>query len=172
MNLPVDYPAEKLTVEQIAQVAALSAALNARYADQGHLLDLMAGLPAPEADGQESGDREEFWFRLFHASGTAMLLPANLKGLLLYALRGEAGLAGQWLGALQEMDQAQRKAAAEVIGEGLLAEADFRGDPPGQLGELWLRDVEATAWRVLYADRRADRGPADREAFRDMWRAV
>ncbi|MFE0365043.1 MULTISPECIES: hypothetical protein [Streptomyces] len=63
---------------------------------------------------------------------------------------------------------AQRAAAGEVIGQAL-AESDHLPDLKTQvIGELWLRDLELTAWRVLHADRRWD-DPDGRQAFLAAW---
>ncbi|MFJ1604506.1 hypothetical protein ACIOHS_14200 [Streptomyces sp. NPDC088253] len=65
----------------------------------------------------------------------------------------------------------QRVEAGEVIGQAL-AESDHFPDLKTQIiGELWLRDLEFTAWRVLYADHRSD-DPAGRTAFLDAWTSV
>ncbi|MCX4437718.1 MULTISPECIES: hypothetical protein [Streptomyces] len=65
----------------------------------------------------------------------------------------------------------QRVAAGEVIGQAL-AESDHFPDLKTQVtGELWLRDLELTAWRVLHADHRSD-DPAGRTAFLDAWTSV
>ncbi|GED88834.1 hypothetical protein TNCT6_59190 [Streptomyces sp. 6-11-2] len=62
----------------------------------------------------------------------------------------------------------QRVAAGEVIGQAL-AESDHLPDLKTQvIGELWLRDLELTAWHVLHADRRSDYR-AGRKAFLDAW---
>ncbi|MFE6170671.1 hypothetical protein [Streptomyces sp. NPDC056464] len=69
------------------------------------------------------------------------------------------------------MTPSQRVAAGEVIGQALV-ESDRLPDLQTQvIGELWLRDLELTAWRVLHADRRSD-DPAGRKAFPDAWTSV
>ncbi|MDN3268947.1 hypothetical protein [Streptomyces sp. MA15] len=136
------------------------------YAATGHLLGLLAALPAPTAAG------ERFWSDLWRSSGTAYLLPVNIKDSVLRSLAGEGtGLARQILSAVDEMPPPQRFAAGEVIGQALV-ESDHLPDLKTQvIGELWLRDLELTAWRVLHADRRSD-DPAGRKAFLDAWTSV
>jgi hypothetical protein len=94
--------------------------------------------------------------------GTAYLLPANIKAEVLQSLAGEGtALARQILSAVDEMTPPQRVAAGEVIGQAL-AESDHLPDLKTQvIGELWLRDLELTAWHVLHAERRSD-DPAGR----------
>ncbi|MFD3511640.1 hypothetical protein [Streptomyces sp. NPDC058657] len=132
----------------------------------GHLLGLLAGLPAPTKAG------ERFWSELWRSSGTAYLLPVNLRELVLRSLAGEgAPLARQILSAVAEMTPPQRLAAGEVIGQAL-AESDHLPDLKTQvIGELWLRDIELTAWRVLHAGHRAD-DAAGRTAFADAWTGI
>ncbi|MFD0006565.1 hypothetical protein ACFVJ4_29600 [Streptomyces sp. NPDC127178] len=105
-------------------------------------------------------------------SGTAYLLPVNIKALVLRSLTGEGtALARHVLSAVDEMTPPQRAAAGEVIGQALV-ESDHLPDVKTQvIGELWLRDLELTAWRVLHADRRSD-DPAGRKAFLDAWTSV
>ncbi|MET8011764.1 hypothetical protein ABZU86_06930 [Streptomyces sp. NPDC005271] len=88
---------------------------------------------------------------------------------MLRSLAGEGTpLARQILSAVDEMTPPQRVAAGEAIGQAL-AESDHLPDLKTQvIGELWLRDLELTAWRVLHADRRWD-DPAGRQAFVDAW---
>ncbi|MFI1406635.1 hypothetical protein [Streptomyces griseofuscus] len=58
-----------------------------------------------------------------------------------------------------------------MIGQALV-ESDHLPDLKTQvIGELWLRDLELTAWRVLHADRRSD-DPAGRKTFLDAWTSV
>jgi hypothetical protein len=96
----------------------------------------------------------------------------RFKDLVLRALAGEGtGLAGQIISAVDEMTPAQRVAAAEVIGQAL-AESDHLPDLKTQvIGELWLRDLELTARRVLHA---AHKSPdaAGRDAFIEAWTSV
>ncbi len=62
------------------------------------LLGLLAALPTPTGTG------ERFWSNLRRSSGTAHLLPTNIKDLVLRSLAGEGtGPAGQILSALDEM---------------------------------------------------------------------
>ncbi|MEV5386447.1 hypothetical protein [Streptomyces sp. NPDC052721] len=91
---------------------------------------------------------------------------------MLRSLAGEGtALARQILSAVDEMTPPQRFAAGEVIGQALV-ESDHLPDLKTQvIGELWLRDLELTAWRVLNADRRSD-DPAGRKAFLDAWTSV
>ncbi|GGV85395.1 hypothetical protein [Streptomyces massasporeus] len=115
---------------------------------------------------------ERFWSDLWRSSGTAYLLPVNIKAPVLRSLAGEGtALARQILSAVDEMTAPQRVAAGEVIGQALV-ESDHLPDLTTQvIGELWLQDLELTAWRVLHADRRSDR-PAGRKAFLDAWTSV
>ncbi|MET7766678.1 hypothetical protein ABZS71_33575 [Streptomyces sp. NPDC005393] len=144
--------ASHLDVKGVAGIAVVAAAHSDGYAATGHLLGLLAALPAPTKAG------ERFWSDLWRSSGTAYLLPGNIKALVLRSLAGEGTpLARQILSAVDEMTPPQRVAAGEVIGQ--------------VIGELWLRDLELTAWRVLHADRRSD-DPAGRKAFLDAWTSV
>lgn len=163
-NLPYDFEVGSLEVRHVAEVAAIAAAHSAGYAATGHLLALLASLPAP------TDEPHNFWFALWQASDSAYLLPANIKHLVLRALGGDGyGLAGQILSAVDEMTEPQRTRTAEVVGEALTDTTDFAGYPAQTLGGLWLRDLELTAWRVLHAvsqpgDTRA------RQQFRDAWK--
>ncbi|MDT9684950.1 hypothetical protein RND61_23240 [Streptomyces sp. TRM76323] len=166
LGLPPQLETGRLDVERVAGIAVLAAAHSDGYAATAHLLGLLAALPAPS----EAGER--FWSDLWRSSGTAYLLPTNIKELVLRSLAGEGtGLAGQILSAVDEMTPPQRVAAAEVIGQAL-AESDHLPDLKTQaLGELWLRDLELTAWRVLHANHKpAD--PAGRNAFIDAWTSI
>lgn len=88
---------------------------------------------------------------------------------MLRALGGDgAGLAGQILSAVDDMTEPQR---AGAIGEVLAETADLSGFKTHIVGSLWLRDLEITAWRVLFADRQQT-GPAEREAFHDVWKNI
>ncbi|WP_371666807.1 hypothetical protein OG985_03820 [Streptomyces sp. NBC_00289] len=91
---------------------------------------------------------------------------------MLQSLAGEGtALARQILSAIDEMTPPQRLAAGEVIGQAL-AESDRLPDLKTQvIGELWLRDLELTAWHVLHADHRWD-DPAGRKAFLDAWTSL
>lgn len=168
LNLPADFAASNLTVEHIAQVATLAAAQTTGHAATGHLLELIAALPIP------TGDNPPFWRDLWRTADTAYLLPANIKHLVLRALGGDgAGLAGQLLDAFNEITPERREAVAQLIGEALAESSDIGGSKhTKRYGELWLRDVELTAWRVLYAARRGQAGPEERDAFREAWKSV
>ncbi|MEH0550920.1 MULTISPECIES: hypothetical protein [unclassified Streptomyces] len=163
LDLAPHLEAGQLDVEGVAGIAVVAAAHSDGYAATGHLLGLLAALPAPTKAG------ERFWSDLWRSSGTAYLLPVNMKAQVLRSLEGEGtALARQILSAVDEMTPPQRVAAGEVIGQAL-AESDHLPDLKTQvIGELWLRDLELTAWRVLHADRRWD-GPVGRQAFLDAW---
>ncbi|MFH9551672.1 MULTISPECIES: hypothetical protein [Streptomyces] len=163
LNLAPHLEAGQLDVEGVAGIAVVAAAHSDGYAATGHLLGLLAALPAPTKAG------ERFWSDLWRSSGTAYLLPVNMKPQVLRSLEGEGtALARQILSAVDEMTPPQRAAAGEVIGQAL-AESDHLPDLKTQvIGELWLRDLELTAWRVLHADRRWD-DPDGRQAFLAAW---
>lgn len=163
---PAQFETGRFDVERVAGIAVLAAAHSDGYAATAHLLGLLAALPAPTHAG------ERFWSNLWRSSGTAYLLPTNIKDLVLRSLAGEGtGLAGQILSAVDEMTPPQRVAAAEVIGQAL-AESDHLPDLKTQvIGELWLRDLELTAWRVLHADHKSPDG-AGRNAFIEAWTSV
>jgi hypothetical protein len=75
----------------------------------------LAALPAPAGAG------ERFWAELWRSSGTAYLLPANIKALVLRSLTGEGtALTRQILSALDQMTPPQHVAAGEVIGQALV----------------------------------------------------
>ncbi|WP_351233826.1 hypothetical protein [Streptomyces sp. NPDC002133] len=166
LNLTPDFAAGQLSVEQIADIALLATAHSAHYAATSHLLSLVAGLPIP------SDEPKDFWFQLWQASGTPVLMPTNVKGQILRALDGDgAGLADQLLTAMTDMNSEERTAAAALIGQHL---ADHAGLPENEgpgLGELWLRDVDITAWRLLYADRTRPTWESQ-TAFRNGWKNV
>jgi hypothetical protein len=166
LGLAPQREAGDLDVQRVAGIAVVAAAHSNGYAATGHLLGLLAALPAPTKTG------ERFWSELWRSSGTAYLLPANIKAAVLRSLAGEGiVLARQILSAVDEMTPPQRVAAGEVIGQAL-AESDHFPDLKTQvIGELWLRDLELTAWRVLHADRRSD-DPTGRKAFLDAWSRV
>ncbi|MET7503244.1 hypothetical protein [Streptomyces microflavus] len=153
----------QLDVAHVAGIAVVAAAHSGGYAAIGHLLGLLAALPAPTQAG------ERFWSDLWRSSGSAYLLPVTIKAAVLQSLTGEGtALARQILSAVDEMTPPQRVAAAEVIGQALV-ESDHLPDLKTQvIGELWLRDLELTAWHVLHADRRSD-DPAGRKAFLEAW---
>jgi hypothetical protein len=150
LDLAPHLEAGQLDVERVAGIAMVAAAADG-YAATGHLLGLLAALPAPTKAG------ERFWSVLWRSSGTAYLLPLSIKAPVLRSLAGEGtALARQVLSAVDEMTLPQRVAAGEVIGQALV-ESDHLPDLKTQvIGELWLRDIELTAWRVLHADRRSD----------------
>ena len=166
LGLASDLEASHLDVDRVAGIAVVAAAHSGGYAAIGHLLGLLAALPAPT----EAGER--FWSDLWRSSGTAYLLPANIKASVLRSLAGEGiELARNILSAIDEMTPPQRVAAGEVIGQAL-AESDHFPDLKTQvIGELWLRDLELTAWRVLHADRRSD-DCAGRKAFLEAWMSI
>ncbi|MFF8034412.1 hypothetical protein [Streptomyces sp. NPDC016626] len=151
LDLAPYLEAGQLDVERVAGIAMVAAAHSDGYAATGHLLGLLAALRAPTKAG------ERFWSDLWRSSGTAYLLPLNIKAPVLRSLAGEGtALARQVLSAVDEMTLPQRVAAGEVIGQALV-ESDHLPDLKTQvIGELWLRDIELTAWRVLHADRRSD----------------
>ncbi|WP_405914681.1 hypothetical protein [Streptomyces sp. NBC_00728] len=166
LGLAPHFEAGRLDVERVAGIAVVAAAHSDGYAATGHLLGLLAALPAPTKAG------EHFWSELWRSSGTAYLLPANIKTLVLRSLAGEGtALARQILSAVDQMTPPQRVAASEVIGQALVESDDFPDLKTEVIGELWLRDLELTAWRVLHADRRSD-DPVGRKAFLDAWMSV
>ncbi|CAH9416297.1 hypothetical protein SGL43_03322 [Streptomyces globisporus] len=79
-----------------------------------------------------------------------------------------AVLARQILSAVDEMTPPQRVAAAEVIGQALVDSGLLTDLKTQVIEELWLPDLERTAWHVLHADRRSD-DPAGRKAFLEAW---
>ncbi|WP_439944323.1 hypothetical protein [Streptomyces sp. BBFR115] len=166
LGLSPQLEADRLDVERIADIAVLASAHSDGYAATAHLLGLLAALPAPTEAG------EQFWSSLWRSSGTAYLLPATIKDPVLRSLAGEgAALAGQILSAVDEMTPPQRIAASEVVGQAL-TESDHLPDLKTRvLGELWLRDLELTAWRVLHADRKSA-DPGRRQAFLDAWTSI
>ncbi|MFH9466845.1 hypothetical protein ACH4LT_06055 [Streptomyces clavifer] len=153
----------QLDMDRVTGIAVVAAAHSGGYAAIGRLLGLLAALPAPTEVG------ERFWSDLWRSSGTAYLLPATIKVGVLESLTGEGTtLARQILSAVDEMTPPQRLAAGEVIGQALI-ESDHLPDLKTHvIGELWLRDLELTAWHVLHADRRSD-DPAGRKAFLEAW---
>ncbi|WP_030726649.1 hypothetical protein [Streptomyces sp. NRRL S-237] len=165
LRLDPRLEAGRIDVERVADIAVVASANSDGYAATAHLLGLLAALPAPT----EAGER--FWSDLWRTSGSLYLLPADIKTFVLSSAAGEgAGLAGQILSAVDEMTPPQRVAAGEV-GQAL-AESDHLPDLKTQvIGELWLRDLEPTAWRVLHADHKSA-DPGERKAFLDAWRRV
>lgn len=118
LGLVPQREAGDLDVQRVAGIAVVAAAHSDGYAATGHLLGLLAALPAPTKAG------ERFWSELWRSSGTAYLLPANIKAAVLRSLAGEGiVLARQILSAVDEMTPPQRVAAGEVIGQAL-AESD------------------------------------------------
>ncbi|MER6522566.1 hypothetical protein ABT246_37765 [Streptomyces sp. NPDC001553] len=163
LNLSPEVEADHLDVDGIARVAVLAVAHSEEYAATAHLVSLVGSLPVP------SDEPKDFWFRLFQASGSAIFLPANIKGQVLRALGGDGlGLALQMLNALTDMDRGQRAAAALVITEAL-KEVEVTGFPAERIGEWWLSDVESTAWRVLHATKKTVQ-VADQKDFEAGWR--
>ncbi|MET7498313.1 hypothetical protein [Streptomyces sp900116325] len=157
MGLASDLEAGHLDVERVAGIAVVAAAHCGGYAAIGHLLGLLAALPAPT----EAGER--FWSNLWRSSGTAYLLPANIKAEVAQSLAGEGtALARQILSAVDEMTPPPRVAAGEVIGQALAESDHLPGLKTQVIGELWRRGLELTAWHVLHADRRSD-DPAGRK---------
>ncbi|MGW6941401.1 hypothetical protein ACWGF3_20715 [Streptomyces xanthophaeus] len=163
LNLSPEVEADHLDVDRIARVAVLAVAHSEGYAATAHLVSLMGSLPAP------SEEPKDFWFRLFQASGSAIFLPANVRGQVLRALDGDGlGLAFQMLSALTDMDSDQRTAAALVIAEALEV-VEVSGYPAETIGEWWLSDVESTAWRIMHAAKKTVT-VADQRAFEAGWR--
>ncbi|MFJ3205869.1 hypothetical protein [Streptomyces sp. NPDC086989] len=162
LNLTPEFEAGRLSVERVADVVMLAMAHSDGYAATAHLVSLMGSLPVP------SDEPHDFWFELWQSSGSAYWMPGNVRHHVLRALRGDgAGLAHHLISALAEMDSERRAAAAKVIG-GVLQEGLF-GFPVWQLGQWWLRDVEETSWRVVYADRKRVTLDEQRE-FEEGWR--
>ncbi|MGW1870914.1 hypothetical protein ACWCPS_35915 [Streptomyces mauvecolor] len=164
LNLTPEFEAGRLDVERIAKIATLTMAYSEEYAATSHLVSLMGGLPLP------SDEPQDFWFRLWQASGTPILMPGNIRHRVLSALQGDGkALADQLTTAMAEMSAQQRKAAGAVIGEALEGEGMWESSR-GWLGEMWLQDVERTAWRILYARREnAEDTLEAQEKFRNGW---
>ncbi|NJQ05111.1 hypothetical protein [Streptomyces lonarensis] len=168
LNIPADREAGSLSAGRVGRIAALAAASSAAYAATGHLLALLALLPAPAPAEEGDEDRRTFWTDLRRASGASALLPANLRIGVVAALDGHgAGLATRLLGAFGGMSTDQRVATALLVGEHLTNGDDFPG-PASTTGELWLRDVELTAWQIIHHHRRPPTRQA-REQFREAW---
>ncbi|CAM5528931.1 hypothetical protein [Streptomyces aurantiogriseus] len=130
-------------MEGVAGIAVVAAAHSDGYAATGHLLGLLAALPAPTKAG------ERFWSDLWRSSGTAYLLPVNVKALVLRSLAGEGtALARQVLSAVDEMTPPQCFAAGEVIGQALV-ESDHLPDLETQPGPPQIRGRAAIAARPL-----------------------
>ncbi|MFF4519244.1 hypothetical protein [Streptomyces mirabilis] len=167
LNLPLDFEGP-FTVRHLADVAVLATAHSSGFAATAHLVSLMAGIPVPT---DESEEREGFWFRFWRASGTAYFMPVNMKHSVLAALDGDGtSLADRLLTGLSEMSPEQWAATAAVVGAAL-AEGISPLKEPELLGELWLRDAQLTAWRVLHTDH----APLEWDAyaaFREGWKSV
>lgn len=166
LNSPLDWPeGGELDTEHVAKVAA-AAACDVAYdqAANGHLVDLFAALPLP---GTPEG--REFWASLELAGGDAALyiVPGNAGGPFFDRLidGNETGIAGRVLSFLEELNDDERDAVADVIGGAL----DLLGDAR-YLGKLWLRDAETTAWHALLSRRRTRDTAEDRERFLEAWR--
>ncbi|MEU5538933.1 hypothetical protein [Streptomyces sp. NPDC020362] len=95
--------------------------------------------------------------------------PANAGGPFFNRLinGNEGGIAGRVLSFLGELDDQQRDAVTEVIGDAL-DHNTFVG-AGWYLGKLWLRDAEAAAWHVLLAGRRTYETDDDRKRFFEAW---
>lgn len=168
LNTPLDWPEdEELNTGQVAKIAS-AAACDVAYnqAANGHLADLFTVLPLP---GTPAGD--EFWRSLGEAGGDAVLYidPGNAGGPFFERLvdGNEAGIANRVLSLLGDLDDQQRDAVAEVIGDAL-AQEQFAGSSR-YLGCLWLRDAETTAWHVLLASRKTQDTEDDRKRFLEAW---
>lgn len=168
LNTPLDWPEdEELNTGQVAKIAS-AAACDVAYnqAANGHLADLFTVLPLP---GTPAGD--EFWRSLGEAGGDAVLYidPGNAGGPFFERLvdGNEAGIANRVLSLLGDLDDQQRDAVAEVIGDAL-AQEQFAGSSR-YLGRLWLRDAETTAWHVLLASRKTQDTEDDRKRFLEAW---
>ncbi|NJP65931.1 hypothetical protein [Streptomyces spiramenti] len=171
LKIPADQEAGSLSAGRVGRIAALAAASSAAYAATGHLLALVALLPTPAAAGEGTGDQQDFWLRLTKAAGSATLLPGNIKIGVVAALDGHgAGLADRLLDAVGTMSTEHRAATALLVGEHLTDSGGFPG-PASTTGELWLRDVELTAWQVIHNYRRPPTRQA-RDQFRDAWNRV
>ncbi|WEH33468.1 hypothetical protein PZB75_08800 [Streptomyces sp. AM 4-1-1] len=96
-------------------MALLTTAHCDRYIATRHMLPLLAGLPVPTDEPYE-----DFWFKLWQASGTAYFMPGNMGASVLPALDCDGvGLADRLLSAFDEMTAEQWDAAAKVIWEAL-----------------------------------------------------
>lgn len=168
LNTPLDWPEDGgLNVEHVAKIAAATACdVSYNQAANGHLVALFAALPLP---GTPEG--REFWRSLWDASGDAALNidPANAGGPFFDRLinGNEGGIASRVLSFLEGLNDQQRDAAAELIGDALGKSAFGAGGR--YLGKLWLRDAETTAWHVLLASRRTHETEDDRKRFLEAW---
>lgn len=169
LNVPLDWPADSdLTVGHVVSIAAATTCDTAySRAANGHLIDLFAALPLP---GTEEG--RSFWDRLGDAGGSAALDidPANMGGPFFDRARtgSEGAIASRLLSFLEELTSSQRVAVAEVIGSVL--DVGTIGVGGVYAGELWLRDAEMSAWRVVLAGRRQFETAEDRDGFFEAWR--
>jgi hypothetical protein len=169
LNTPLDWPEDGgLNTEHVMKIAAAAACdVSYNQAANGHLVDLFAALPLP---GTPEG--RDFWDSLRDVAGHAALIvdPANAGGPFFdYLLDGnEAGIAGRVLSFLEELDDQQRDAVAQLIGGALDHNTFVAGGR--YLGNLWLRDAETSAWQVLLARRRTHDTAEDRERFLEAWR--
>ncbi|MDH6541018.1 hypothetical protein [Streptomyces sp. SPB4] len=169
LNTPLDWPEDsRLTVRNVARIAdAVTCDTAYSRAANGHLIDLFAALPLP---GTAEG--EDFWKRIGDAGGDAALNidPANMGGPFFDRIRNgnEGGIASRILSFLKELSPSQRNDVAGVIGSVLEPDAIGVGGRYG--GELWLRDAEMSAWRVVLARRREFETSQDRNRFFEAWR--
>ncbi|MEU8695955.1 hypothetical protein [Streptomyces sp. NPDC048665] len=160
-NIPLDWPTDGgLNTGQVAKIASAAACdVSYNQAANGHLVDLFAALPLPGAP-----EGNEIWGALGDAGGSAALyiVPDNAGGPFFDRLiRGnEVGIADRVLSFLAELDDQQRDAVTEVIGDALAHDTPVAGGR--YLGQLWLRDAETTAWHVLLARRRLHETEDDR----------
>ncbi|MFF1258991.1 MULTISPECIES: hypothetical protein [unclassified Streptomyces] len=169
LNAPLDWPeGGGLTIGHVARIATATSCDTAySRAANGHLIDLFAALPLP---GSTEG--KAFWDRVREAGGSASwnIIPANMGGPFFGRVQNgnEAGIASRVLSFLAELTPSQRTAMAEVVGsvldDGTIGVSGRYG------GELWLRDVEMSAWHVALASRREFETPQDRERFFEAWR--
>jgi hypothetical protein len=169
LNLPLDWPEDgSLTVSDVAKVASAASCDTAfNQAANGHLIDLFAALPLP---GTNEG--RGFWKRIREAGGSAAMNidPANMSGPFFDRAHNgnEGAIAGRVMSFLQELTPTQRTAVAEVIGSVLDRSTIGVSGPYG--GDLWLRDAEMSAWRVVLATRREFETTEDRSRFFEAWR--
>ncbi|MGI5513384.1 hypothetical protein [Streptomyces sp. CA-106131] len=169
LNSPPDWPeGGGLNTGHVAKIASAAACdVSYNQAANGHLVDLFAALPLP---GTPEG--REFWDSLRDVGGEATwnIVPANAGGPFFdRVINGnEGGIAGRVLSFLEELDQQQRDAVAEVIG-GALDHNTF-GVGGRYLGKLWLRDAETAAWHVLLASRQSPVASRQSPDVRDVRR--
>ncbi|WP_157879921.1 hypothetical protein [Streptomyces natalensis] len=169
LNVPLDWPEDgALTASHVAAIAAATTCDTAyNHAANGHLIDLFAALPLP---GTAEG--KDFWERIRDAGGSAAwnIHPANMGGPFFDRIHNgnEGGIASRVLSFLGELTPAQRTHVAEAIGSAL--DHGTVGVNGQYGGELWLRDAEMSAWRVVLASRREFETAEDRERFFEAWR--